>query len=67
MFKPLMATYLRDLQDRLTRKGLDCPLLMVMSTGGLTTVEAANGWWNPGRPAVPFSRVKSHVAADSTG
>ncbi len=39
--QPLMASYLRDLEKRLAGAGLRCPLLLVMSTGGLTTVEAA--------------------------
>lgn len=39
--QPLMAGYLEDLREQLLAEGLDCPLLMVMSTGGLTTVETA--------------------------
>jgi len=39
--QPLMAGYLRDLQQRLIEAGLRCPLLLVMSTGGLTTLESA--------------------------
>jgi N-methylhydantoinase A len=38
---PLMARYLERLQDELRRMGLACPLLMMMSGGGLTTLEQA--------------------------
>jgi N-methylhydantoinase A len=39
--QPLMASYLRDLERQLAGEGFQCPLLLVMSTGGLTTVDAA--------------------------
>jgi N-methylhydantoinase A len=38
---PLMARYLERLEDELRRMGLRCPLLMMMSGGGLTTLEQA--------------------------
>ena len=38
---PLMARYLERLQDDLARMGLGCPLFMMMSGGGLTTLEQA--------------------------
>jgi N-methylhydantoinase A len=38
---PLMARYLERLEDELRRLGLRCPLLMMMSGGGLTTLEQA--------------------------
>jgi N-methylhydantoinase A len=38
---PLMARYLERLQDELAGMGLGCPLLMMMSGGGLTTLEQA--------------------------
>jgi N-methylhydantoinase A len=39
--QPLMAGYLRELEDRLLQHGLSCPLHLVMSTGGLTTIDTA--------------------------
>jgi N-methylhydantoinase A len=39
--QPLMAGYLNALNDGLTRLGVGCPLLMMMSSGGMTTVETA--------------------------
>jgi N-methylhydantoinase A len=38
---PLMARYLERLDDELRHLGLRCPLLMMMSGGGLTTLEQA--------------------------
>jgi N-methylhydantoinase A len=38
---PLMARYLERLRDGLEGLGLGCPLLMMMSGGGLTTLEQA--------------------------
>ncbi len=39
--QPLMAGYLRELEQKLEKDGLNCPLLLVMSTGGLTTADIA--------------------------
>lgn len=39
--QPVMAGYMRDLERRLAEEGFRCPLLLVMSTGGLTTVDVA--------------------------
>jgi N-methylhydantoinase A len=39
--RPLMAGYLRRLSDGLASAGLDCPLLLMTSGGGLTTVDTA--------------------------
>jgi N-methylhydantoinase A len=39
--RPLMARYLRRLQDELHAAGFDCPFLLMTSGGGLTTVETA--------------------------
>ncbi len=39
--RPLMASYLLRLQQRARDAGLACPLLLMMSGGGLTTVEHA--------------------------
>ena len=39
--QPLMATYLRKLAARLTELGSRAPLLMIMSSGSLTSVETA--------------------------
>jgi N-methylhydantoinase A len=39
--RPLMAGYLARLRERLDAAGLACPLLLMMSGGGLTTLEQA--------------------------
>ncbi|MFT3670849.1 hydantoinase/oxoprolinase family protein [Aestuariivirga sp.] len=39
--RPLMAGYLHRLQDGLARAGLSAPLYLMMSGGGLTTLETA--------------------------
>ena len=39
--RPLMATYLARLRDRLGTMGVDCPVLLMTSGGGLTTLENA--------------------------
>ncbi len=39
--QPLMASYLGRLVDRLKQMGATCPLLMIMSSGSLTSVETA--------------------------
>ena len=39
--KPLMGRYLRSLAEQLARRGLDCPLLMMTSGGGLTDLATA--------------------------
>lgn len=39
--QPLMAGYIRRLETGLQELGLDCPLLLMMSSGGVTTVETA--------------------------
>ncbi len=39
--QPLMAQYLRRLESGLRGLGLPCPLLLMLSGGGLTTVETA--------------------------
>ncbi len=38
---PLMASYLARMQDGLAALGASCPLLLMMSSGGITTVETA--------------------------
>jgi 5-oxoprolinase (ATP-hydrolysing) len=38
---PLMATYLRELEVSLKQKGFDCPLFVITSGGGVTTLETA--------------------------
>ena len=40
--QPLIAGYLSALETGLKNHGFDCPLLLVMSSGGLTTVEIAS-------------------------
>jgi N-methylhydantoinase A len=39
--RPLMAGYLHRLRDELKAMGLTCPLFLMMSGGGLTTLETA--------------------------
>ena len=39
--QPLMASYLARLADKLKLAGATCPLLMIMSSGSLTSVETA--------------------------
>ena len=39
--QPLMAGYIKRLESGLQALGLDCPLLLMMSSGGVTTVETA--------------------------
>ena len=39
--RPLMASYLARLRDRLAAMGLSCPVLLMTSGGGLTTFENA--------------------------
>nr|MCH9672049.1 hydantoinase/oxoprolinase family protein [Gammaproteobacteria bacterium] len=39
--QPLMAGYIRALETGLQERGMSCPLLLMMSSGGVTTVETA--------------------------
>ena len=39
--QPLMAAYLSDLDQRLEKLGVDAPLLLMLSNGGLCTLETA--------------------------
>lgn len=39
--RPLMARYLARMQEGLAALGAECPLLLMMSSGGVTTVETA--------------------------
>ena len=39
--RPKMQRYLRQLEDDLQTKGFDCPLLLMMSSGGMTTIDTA--------------------------
>ena len=39
--RPLMERYLRRLETLLHSQGFDCPLLLMMSSGGMTTIETA--------------------------
>ncbi|NKC14585.1 MAG: hydantoinase/oxoprolinase family protein [Gammaproteobacteria bacterium] len=39
--QPMMGHYLQALADGLTAQGLHCPLLLMMSSGGVTTVDTA--------------------------
>lgn len=39
--KPLMASYLRELESALKQQDFDCPLFVITSGGGITTLETA--------------------------
>ena len=39
--QPLMAGYLQRLESQLQQRGFNCPLFLITSAGGLTTVETA--------------------------
>jgi len=39
--QPMMARYLGRLRDSFAEKGIACPLLLMMSSGGITTVDTA--------------------------
>jgi N-methylhydantoinase A len=39
--QPMIGRYLRDLEERLGTEGFGCPLFLMLSGGGLTTVETA--------------------------
>ncbi|MEM0949869.1 MAG: hydantoinase/oxoprolinase family protein [Pseudomonadota bacterium] len=40
--QPLMSTYLANLRTRFADQGLDCPILMMTASGGMTTIETAS-------------------------
>lgn len=42
--QPMMAAYLRTLRQELTRVGIDAPLRIMLSGGGITTVEQAEAY-----------------------
>ena len=52
--QPLMAGYLGRLQEGLRKMGVGCPMLLMMSSGGVTTVETA--------AAIPIRLVESGPA-----
>jgi len=39
--QPLMSTYLTNLVREIKNTGLDCPILMITASGGMTTIETA--------------------------
>ncbi|MBX2836601.1 MAG: hydantoinase/oxoprolinase family protein, partial [Gammaproteobacteria bacterium] len=39
--QPLMSTYLTNLASEVKSTGLDCPILMITASGGMTTIETA--------------------------
>ncbi|MER2533691.1 MAG: hydantoinase/oxoprolinase family protein [Rhizobiaceae bacterium] len=39
--RPVMERYLASLPEQIREMGLDCPLLMMLSSGGLTSIETA--------------------------
>jgi len=68
--QPLMGRYLAELQRGLASAGCACPLFLMTSGGGLTTVETAIRFpcasSNRARPAAPSTRATSRGKAAST-
>jgi N-methylhydantoinase A len=68
--RPLMASYLGRLQDRLEQLGLGCPLLLMTSGGGLTTLATAMRFpirlveSGPAGGAILASRIAAELALD---
>lgn len=68
--QPLMGRYLAKLERELARAGFACPLLLMTSGGGITSVETAIrfpvDWSNPGRRAARSSPPASRVSTGSS-
>ena len=67
MCKPLIAGYLQRLKQGLVKQGMACPLLLMMSSGGVDDIGKPlslirSAWSNPGPQAVPF--LSRSVAAE---
>jgi N-methylhydantoinase A len=41
LLAPVVQRYLENLRNRMTRAGIDCPVLLVQSNGGVTSLETA--------------------------
>ena len=69
--QPLMATYLAELETALAGQGFDCPLFIVTSGGGMTTVETARAFpirlveSGPSGGAVLAARVAAECGIDN--
>ncbi len=68
--RPLMSSYLRRLQERLTALGVGCPVLMMTSGGGLTALETARQFpirlveSGPAGGAILATQIASELALD---
>ncbi len=70
--RPLMSNYLGRLDERLTAIGLRCPILLMTSGGGLTTLETARRFpirlveSGPAGGAILASQVAAEAGLDRT-
>ena len=68
--QPLMATYLTDLADQLDKLGIAAPLMLMLSNGGLCTLDTAVRWpiglveSGPAGGALLAARVAAEHAVD---
>ncbi|MCP5027747.1 MAG: hydantoinase/oxoprolinase family protein [Actinomycetia bacterium] len=68
--QPLMATYLTDLAERLGKLGVSSPLLLMLSNGGLSTLDTAVRWpvglveSGPAGGALLAARIAAEHGAD---
>ncbi|MCP3855495.1 MAG: hydantoinase/oxoprolinase family protein [Actinomycetia bacterium] len=68
--QPLMATYLTDLAERLAKLGVASPLLLMLSNGGLCTLDTAVRWpvglveSGPAGGALLAARIAAEHGAD---
>ena len=68
--RPLMSDYLGELGERLAARGIDAPLLLMTSGGGLTTLETARKFpirlveSGPAGGAILASRVAASLGLD---
>ena len=68
--KPMMKSYLIRLEDQLRQQGVDCPIFMMHSGGGIISIESAAEFpvrlVESGRQAVQCSPPTSRHAMVST-
>lgn len=68
--QPVMASYLKRLEDKLRRGGFTCPFFLITSAGGLTTIETARQFpirlveSGPAGGAILASRIAEQCAYD---
>ncbi len=69
--QPMMASYLQDLSLELQNKGFECPLFLMMSGGGLTTIDTAKRFpirlveSGPAGGAILASHIATECALDA--